>query len=132
VPVPLEDLRAELERRGDAGYLLTVAPGGRPHCIAIALTWDGELLKMGAGTSSVRNAAERREVALLSPPPAADPGGYSLIVDAEVVATSDAGGGANSVTVRATHAVLHRPAVAADGKPAHDCVHVYDDAGARH
>lgn len=132
VPVPLEELRGELKRHGDAGYLLTVSPDGRPHCVAVALDWEGDLLRMGAGTTSVRNAAERRQVSLLSPPPAQDRDGYSLIVDADVVATSGTGGGDNSVTLKPTHAVLHRPAVAPDGSPAHDCVHVYDEAAEPH
>jgi hypothetical protein len=130
VPVPLEELREELRIRGDSGYLLTVGRDGRPHCVAVTLSFDGTSLRMGAGTTSVRNATDRRQVALLSPPAAADPGGYSLILDGEVIDTSSEGGGANFVTIKPTHAVLHRPAVAADGSPAHDCVHVYDEAGA--
>ena len=53
---------------------------------------------------------------------------YSLIVDAQVTATS-ALDGAAEITVRArpTHAVLHRPAVASGGQRGHDCVHVYEE-----
>ena len=124
--VPLAQLRAELERRGNSGYLLTVGAGSRPHCVAVELAWEGDHLTMGAGMTSVRNAAVRSEVAILSPPAPSDSGGYILIVDAAVSRTVDAGEGRNSVTLRPTHAVLHRPAVAPDGTPAHDCVHLYD------
>ncbi len=40
-----------------------------------------------------------------------DAGGHSLIVDATVSAMSSTGAGNNSLTVRPTHAVLHRPVV---------------------
>jgi hypothetical protein len=138
VAVPLSELREELEERSYSGYLLTVSDG-RPHCVAVALSWEGDELSMAAGRTSVRNAAEGRTVALLLPPasgpPTRDAGdgeaGYSLIVDAEVTATAEpheTGGGPSSLRVRPTHAVLHRPAVTPDGSRLHDCVHVYDES----
>lgn len=143
VAVPLSELREELEQRSNTGYLLTVS-GGRPHCVAVALVWEGDELSMAAGRTSVRNAAESRAVALLLPPAGGRPArsgaegdrgegdggelGYSLIVDADVTAASDPADGPSFVKVRPTHAVLHRPAVAPDGSRLHDCVHVYDEA----
>lgn len=136
VNVPLERLRAELERRGNVAYLLTVGDDGRPHCVAVSVHWESEDLVMGSGTTSTHNATARRLVTLLTPPVeadetagyggadtgGADAAGYSLIVDGEVTtaATNDAGGG--TVKVRPTHAVLHRPATGATG---HDCAHVF-------
>lgn len=136
IPVPLEELAAALDRRSNAAYLLTVGEDERSHCVESTVGWAGDELVVAAGRTSVRNAATRGHVVLLSPPAAGiaarssdDEDGYSLIVDAEVIATSS-GEGAMESTVRArpTHAVLHRPAVAPDGGRGHDCVHVYDEA----
>ncbi len=142
IPVPLDELATALERRSNAAYLLTVGEDGRAHCVASTVEWAGEELVVPAGRTSTRNAASRGHVVLLSPPAAGlaapPPGagdsggdsgdGYSLIVDAQVTATSALEGVAE-ITVRArpTHAVLHRPAVAPDGGRGHDCVHVYDE-----
>ena len=156
IPVPLDELATALERRSNAAYLLTVGDDGRPHCVASTVKWVGEELAILVGTTSARNAASRGGVVLLSPPAAglgAPPPGdsgerggdsgergsgsfsdsdsysdYSLIVDAQVTATS-ALDGAAEITVRArpTHAVLHRPAVASGGQRGHDCVHVYEE-----
>ncbi len=150
IPVPLDELAAALARRSNAAYLLTVGDDGRAHCVASTVKWVGEELAVLAGSTSARNAASRGDVVLLSPPAAglgAPPPGdsgergsdsgerggdsysdYSLIVDAQVTATS-AFDGAAEITVRArpTHAVLHRPAVAPDGQRGHDCVHLYEE-----
>ena len=58
-------------------------------------------------------------VALLWPPPAH--GGYSLIVDADVIASVVVEGG-HEVTLRPTRAVLHRPAPSGSGN---DCSPVF-------
>lgn len=147
VMVPLDDLREQLDRRANRAYLLTVSDDGRPHCVAVHVGWQEDDLRVGTGRTSARNAAARRQVTLLAPPlsssaasaagaggPAGRPaehGDYSLIVDGEVTVTHspDDGAGGDEVTVRPTHAVLHRPAVAPDGGPAHDCVPVYEETG---
>lgn len=139
----LEDLRAELEQRANAAYLLTVGDDGRPHCLAVVVEWRTGELAMGAGRTSMRNAASRGTVTLLSPPPSAhrdsatpddtgtDSGrglaGYSLIVDCDLSSAGTADLEPGVVRVRPTHAVLHRPAVASNGARGHDCVHVYDE-----
>lgn len=141
IPVPLDELAAALDRRSNAAYLLTVGEDGTTHCVASTVEWAGEELVVPAGRTSARNAACRGHVVLLSPPAAGlatpSPGGdgaspadgYSLIVDAEVTATSPLEGAVGStVRVRPTHAVLHRPAVAPNGRRGHDCVHVYEEA----
>jgi hypothetical protein len=134
VSVPLEALRAELAQRSNAGYLLTVGDDGRPHCVAAHVDWGDDELVVSAGRTSARNAAARRNVTLLAPPAATGAtgasgtplSGYSLIVDGDVAAADPADGGV--VRVRPLHAVLHRPA-ARDGGHAHDCAHVFDEAG---
>jgi len=112
IPVTLERLRHELaDFASTATYLLTVSADGRPHSVAVAPRWQGDELVMGAGKTSVGNAAARPQVSLVWAP--AEAGGYSLIVDATVTATA-LGDGDSSVTVRPTGAVLHRPAASPD------------------
>lgn len=133
---PFDRLRTEVERRGGAGYLLTVGDDGGPHCVAVEIGWRDDELVVHAGATSARNAGARPRVALLSPP-AADGGaattgpglaGYSLIVDGETTAVSPSAGGATLVRVRPLAGVLHRPSASPDGGPLHDCVRVYDGA----
>ncbi len=74
---------------------------------------------------------ERPLVTLLWPP--AEPGGYSLIVDGTVTSAEGAGTGDNSVVVRPTKAVLHRPAVSPDDASpgcGSDCVPLLRDSPA--
>jgi hypothetical protein len=134
VPVPLDELAAALDRRANLAYRLTVGEDGRAHCVASRVDWLDDELVVSAGKTSLRNAAARGHVVLLSPPPAGlaapapDDEGYSLIIDAEVTSTSSGEPtGEAGVRARPTHAVLHRPAVAPDGRHRHDCVPVYDE-----
>ena len=118
----LSGLREEVARHGPVAYLLTVGGDGRPHTVQLAVSWsDDDELVLAPGNSTVANAAARPLVSLLWPP--AEAGGYSLIVDGTVSAASAAGGGANSVSVTPTKAVLHRP-----GASGSDCVAVYKRA----
>jgi Pyridoxamine 5'-phosphate oxidase len=139
VAVPLEELRTELERRAGSVFLLTVGDNGRPHCVAVALRWDGGDIEVRTGRSSARNAQARPGVSLLAPPlplsdrrPArdgeADTGGHSLIVDGDATDTDAAPEGGGIVRFRPTHAVFHRPAEGTDGASGHDCVRVFDRA----
>jgi hypothetical protein len=129
IPVEMAALHERLEEYGPRGYLLTAGPDGRPHTVGVGVRWDEGLLVTAPGNTSVANASARPLVALLWPAPEA--GGYSLIVDAEVVKALSSGEGDNSVVVRPTKAVLHRPAPdVAPGESlqpgaAHDCVPVY-------
>lgn len=111
VPVPIDRLRAETARFGSA-FLLTVTDDARPHAVAVAPEWSGDHLVVSAGRTSRKNAAARPEVTLLWPAPA--PGEFSLIVDAS--ATVD--DGAETVSLAADRAVLHRPAAGGGN----DCV----------
>lgn len=139
VPVPLEELRREVEQRAGPVYLLTVSEDASPHCVAVTLDWCADELVARSGTRSVRNAAERPRVTLLFPARSleaassgtaggpSDPSrsGYSLIVDGTVSEAAPSGGGGGVVRIAPAHAVLHRPAVSPEG-PAHDCVPVFD------
>jgi pyridoxamine 5'-phosphate oxidase-like protein len=126
LPVSLERLRQEVDRYQPVAYLLTVAPDGRPHSVALMPAWSGDELVMAPGNSSVANAQASPLVSLLWPP--AEPGGYSLIVDATVTSASGGGHGDNALSVRPTNAVLHRPAAASDGSAGgSDCVRVYSN-----
>ncbi|MGO8876397.1 MAG: pyridoxamine 5'-phosphate oxidase family protein [Acidimicrobiales bacterium] len=129
IPVELAALRGRIEEYGQRGYLLTAGPDGRPHSVGVGVRWVDDLLVTAPGNTTLANASARPLVALLWPP--AEPGGYSLIVDAEVVSASGSGQGDNAVALRPTKAVLHRPA--ADQAPGEelqpgctsDCVPVF-------
>jgi hypothetical protein len=122
IGVELDELRAQIDAFATDAYLLTVRDDGRAHSVAVPVRWEGDDLVVPAGTTTAANAQARALVALLWPP--AERGGYSLIVDATVVATialdAEAGGG-HEVTVRPTRAVLHRPAPSGQGN---DCAPV--------
>jgi Pyridoxamine 5'-phosphate oxidase len=108
IPVSLERLRDEIRGFGAAPYLLTVSDDGRPHCVSVAIDWQGDDIVIGAGNRTTANAAARPSVSLLWAPKSS--GGYSLIVDGTVTSTSGSGDGDNRVTMQPTGAVLHRPA----------------------
>ncbi len=122
IAVRLDALRAEIDERSRAPYVLTVSPDGRPHAVAIHTRWDGDSLTLEPGNRTAANAADRRLVSLVWPPDKAD--GYSLILDASVTAVDAAGDGHNRLVLAPTKAVLHRPATVlgpADGCAA-DCI----------
>jgi len=131
VPVELARLNEAINEQGTTGYLLTVGPDGRAHSVATELRWDAEVLVAYPGNSTLANAAARPLVALLWPPAAQ--GGYSLIVDADVVETAGSGSGDNRLVLRPTKAVLHRPAAGEPGEVrdgcVSDCVPVYSQGG---
>jgi hypothetical protein len=123
IPVSLDRLRAEMQHFEVGPYLLTVSDDASPHCVAVAVSWTGDELAMGTGNRTKANAAARPSVSLLWPPTVAD--GYSLIVDATVTVTRGTGAGDNTITVRPTRAVLHRPAASGEADPSAcgaDCV----------
>ncbi len=131
IPVELAQLAAAIEEQGTAAYLLTVGSDGRPHAVASTLDFRDEMLVATPGNSTLANAIARPLVALVWPP--AGLGGYSLIVDAEVVEATGSGHGDNRVALRPTKAVLHRPAVPGPGAGGDgcgsDCVPVYGAEG---
>jgi len=115
IAVSLDELRQRMEEFTTDAYLLTVRDDGRAHSVAVPVRWEDDTLVMPAGNTTAANAKARPLVALLWPPP--QRGGYSLIVDATVVAAAEVEGG-HEVTVRPTRAVLHRPAPSGQGN---DC-----------
>ncbi|MCC6763417.1 MAG: hypothetical protein IT293_02030 [Deltaproteobacteria bacterium] len=110
IPVALEGLRAAIAERVGGAYLLTVTDDARPHAVHVALGWEGDLLIAEVGARSAQNAASRPAVALLYP--AAEPGGYSLIVDGTAAVAP--GEGKRRIRIAPSKAVLHRPAAAPD------------------
>jgi hypothetical protein len=109
VGVPLDELAAEVGRRGP-GYLLTVADDQRARVCALEIrAVDGELVAGGAGPGTRTNVAARPDVTLLWPP--VEPGGMSLIVDGRARLDGDV------VVVTPTWAVQHRAAPPWSGRP---------------
>ena len=86
-------------------YLLTVRDDQRPHVVAVTPAWQGETLVVAVGRGTAANAAARPMITLCYPP--LDLTGFSLVIDGEASVVDD------TITVRPTAAVLHRPAPAA-------------------
>ena len=123
IKVELDELRTQIEAFATDAYLLTVSDDGRAHSVAVSVRWEGDDLVVPAGRTTAANARERHLVALLWPPP--ERGGYSLIIDADVVRTREIEGG-HEVMLRPTKAVLHRPAPSGVGS---DCTTVFSGEG---
>ena len=123
IPVEVEALSETVARYGPETFLLTTGADGRPHATHVVVEIDGAILRCGIGRRTARNATEQPLVSFLWPP--AEPGGYSLIVDGEIVIERADEERVGAIT--ATKAVLHRPAVnALTREPANgsDCVRV--------
>jgi len=107
IPVALEQLRAAIDERGRAAYLLTVSDDGVPHAVHMPFDWEGDALVADVGRRTGMNAAARPTVSLLFP--LRSPEDYSLIVDGTATVAPSTDG--RRVRVTPTKAVLHRPAV---------------------
>jgi hypothetical protein len=120
VPVPLDRLRAAVDERGGAAYLLTVSDDGRAHAVHVPVHWQGDRLAAEVGKRSAANAGARPAVSLLFAVRAA--GDYSLIVDGDAAVETAAEGAC--VLVTPIRAVLHRAATVPDPTSAcgADCV----------
>jgi hypothetical protein len=117
VKVELGELAATLADF-DVAYLVTVSDEGRAHVLSVFAdpTPDG-LVVDGVGRHTQANATAHPDVTLVFPPRQRD--GYTLLVDGR--ATVDG----TTVTVAPAKAILHRPAVAPDGRRVgSDCVDV--------
>ena len=106
IPVEVEALSGTVARYGPETFLLTTGADGRPHATHVIVEIDGALLRCGIGRRTARNATEQPLVSFLWPP--TEPGGYSLIVDGEIMI--ERAGEQRVGAVTATKAVLHRPA----------------------
>ena len=100
VAVSLEEL-AEAVGRYSWCYVITVGDSGAAHLSAVTPSLDGGVFTCDVGRSTVANATARPHVVLVFPPPQHD--GMSLIVDTQFDS-------AEPFRLRATKAVLHRPA----------------------
>lgn len=94
-------LAGTMEERGPTAYLVTVGADDRPHVVAVAVGWRGEVLVTSAGRTTTANVGLHPDVTLIWPAP---PGsGYSLIVDGTAHPLVDA-----SLGIDPRRAVLHR------------------------
>lgn len=119
IPVSVEGL-ADAMANLPYAYLLTVSDDGRPHAVAVTPQLVDGVLQVTVGKRTASNAQARPNGASLVWPPA-EVGGYSLIVDGTASASGE------TVSVRPTKAVLHRPAPATVNDPdscGSDCVKV--------
>jgi hypothetical protein len=109
----------------DIAYLVTVSDEGRSHVLSVwAEPTDDGLVVDGVGRHTQANAAAHPDVTLVFPPREA--GGYTLLVDGRA-AVDD-----TTVTIAPATAILHRAAVAPDGRRVgSDCVDVAVDAATR-
>lgn len=106
IKVNVDELAEQMERYGDAAFILSAAGESRPHIVQLRLTLVEGNLQTSPGRGCARNVAAQPELSLLWP--AVEEGDYSLIVD---------GVGALSgpdedplLTITPTSAVKHRPA----------------------
>jgi hypothetical protein len=109
IPVDVADLEQALADFG-AGYLMTVGSGGRVKVVTVEPTVrDGVVVVSGPGKGTIANLAGNANVTLVFPPPL--PKGFTLLVDGTAEAAGD------DVRIAPSGAVLHRPAMHADGPP---------------
>jgi hypothetical protein len=114
IAVTLDELRAEVGKRGDAAFVVTTGDGG-PHVVSVRLDWDGDALVGGAGNRTAANVEARPVLSVLWPASFDD---YSLIVDGEASATDGV------LRIAPQRAVLHRSAAAAGDGPS--CIKVFE------
>jgi hypothetical protein len=124
IAVSLDGLRDAVAGFDRAPYLLTVSDDGRPHAVAVPVSWRDDDLVAVVGRRSATNAATRPLVSLVFAAP--DASGFSLIVDTTVAFPPLPADGGSELVLRPTSAVLHRPARADDGSlaPGSDCAAV--------
>ncbi len=106
IPVEPADIGKQMEQFGTAAYVLTVRDDATPHIAHLDMRLDGSVLRCGASRSAAANVAQRPTISLLWPP--FEPGGYSMIVDAEARTVDSADG--LELELRPSSGVLHRPA----------------------
>ena len=101
----LSKLRAQLANYSNPAHLLSSGDDGRPHAVAVGVSWDGDRLLLSTGRRSLANIAARKPVSVLWAAASADD--YSLIVDGDGEVTGS--GEHAQVRITITRAVLHRP-----------------------
>ncbi len=113
IKVEVTELAAELERYGNAPFVMTSSGKGRPHIIQLLVGLvDGKIVAR-PGRSCSRNIAVQPELSLLWP--AFAEGEYSLIVDgvAELVGDDAVSDEPAQMIITPTSGILHRPATEA-------------------
>lgn len=116
----LAAVRAEAERLGTVPYLLTAGADGRPHAIAVSVTWREAALAVSAGRRSLANVTARPLVSVMWPAP--DAAAYGLFVDGAGEVHGD------TVLIAPSRAVLHRSGAPATPSPSgcgSDCVPLF-------
>jgi hypothetical protein len=109
IPVDVADLERALAAYG-AGYLLTTSAQGTVKAVTVEPAVDGDVVLVRApGGGTLRNLGANAAVTLLFPP--LEPRGFTLLVDGTGAVDGE------DVRVTPTGAVLHRPAMHADGPP---------------
>lgn len=121
--VDLERLAEALDCYGFA-YLITVSDDYRVRAVEVDPTFSGGVLDVGpVGDHTRANVCGRGTATLVWPP--REPGGYSLIVDADAQIPAD-GDATDPLRLVPTRALLHRPLVPDAAEPAsghgYDCV----------
>jgi hypothetical protein len=87
-------------------YLITAGEAGHAHAVPVTPVLNGRLLTVNRpGRRTLANVARMPVATLVWPP--AEPDGYSLIVDGDVINEND------TLQITATRAVLNRTAPAA-------------------
>ena len=102
----------------DVAYLVTVSDEGRSHVLSVwAEPTAAGLVVAGVGRHTQANATANPDVTLVFPP--LQQGGFTMLVDGRATVEG------TTVTVAPTTAILHRAAVAPDGRRVgSDCVDV--------
>lgn len=126
-PVELAELSVAAAKH-HFGYLVTRGDQGHSHVVAVQPTVsESEVIVGDLGRRSLANVAAHPLVTVVWPPQ--EVGGYSLIVDGEAEAVS----GSDSIQIRPSRAVLHRPAPAPGDLTSDacgsDCVELPVEAG---
>lgn len=114
-------VRTEAERLGTVPYLLTGSADGRPHAIAVSVTWQEGTLVVSAGRRSLANIVARPLLSVMWPAP--DAAAYGLFLDGsgEVLGSE--------VVITPTRAVLHRAGAATSATTSacgSDCITLFD------
>jgi hypothetical protein len=104
ISVELDDLADVIAAEfGSAGYVITIAPDGRPRIAHVAVSGEGRNLRFRLGPGGTKNATERPELTVLFAGPAE--GEMSLIVDGQATVGR---GDEPEVELEATWGVRHR------------------------
>ena len=108
IPVPIDEIPAQLAKYGDTPFLLTTRNDGRPHPSSVRISWHKGEATVTAGRGAISNIESHPDVVLLFPP--LDGVSHSLLIDG--VARGVEIAGIPHMIVRATTSVLHRHASA--------------------